>query len=148
MGLLERDDRPGLRPEPRVVAFGPGLLGRRKATPMAEEEFREPVTAAEQVGANVFATPQQIAGGFFLLRRNVNGGERAGAIQHGKLACIAAVSLDAIAGPPRNQRGRDHIAWHVVSGECPLQFEATRAGFVAAGARSLALDARDEAQNR
>jgi len=43
---------------------------------VAEEEFREPVTAAEQVGANVFAAPQQFAGGFFLLGGNVNGGER------------------------------------------------------------------------
>jgi hypothetical protein len=53
---------------------------------MAEEEFREPMAAAEQVGANIFAAPQQIADGFFLLGRNVNRGEGPGAIQHRQMA--------------------------------------------------------------
>jgi len=94
MGVLEGGDGPGLRPEPHGVALGPGLLGRGEATPVAEEEFREAMPGTQHVGADIFAAPQQIAGGFFLLGRNVNGGERAGATEHGELTRIAAVGFE------------------------------------------------------
>jgi hypothetical protein len=60
------------------------------------------VIAPREVGADVFATPQQIPGGFLLLGGNVNRSEGAGAIEHGELPRIASVGLDAIAGPPRD----------------------------------------------
>jgi hypothetical protein len=41
------------------------------------------VIAPREVGADVFATPQQIPGGFLLLGGNVNRSEGAGAIEHG-----------------------------------------------------------------
>ena len=114
------------------MAFGPRLLGRGEATAVAEEEFRESVTRAEEIGADVFATAQEIARGLFLLGGNVNGGERAGAIEHGELAGIAAIGFDAIARPPRNERRGDDVARNAVRRQRALQFEATRAGFVAA----------------
>ena len=68
------------------------------------------MSGAQQIGANVFAAAQQIAGGFFLLGRNVNGGQRAGAIQDRELAGVAPIRLDAIARPAGNQRRRDDVA--------------------------------------
>ena len=65
---------------------------------------------AQQIGADVFAAPQQIAGRFFLLGRNVNRRQRPGPIQHRELRGIAPIRLDPIARPPRNQRRRDHVA--------------------------------------
>ena len=103
---------------------------------------------AQQIGADVFATAQEIARGFFLLGRNVNRGEGAGAIEDGELAGIAAIGFDAIAGPTGNQRGRDDVARDAVRGQRALQLEATRAGFVAALHRALAAQALDEAQDR
>ena len=132
MRLLERGERPALGLQPVGMAFRPRLLGRGEAAAVAEQEFREAVPRAEEIGADVFATPQQIAGGFFLLGGNVNGRERAGAIQDGELAGIAAIGFDAIAGPPGNERGRDDVTRDAVRGERALELEATRAGFVAA----------------
>src|SRR5215216_2700242 len=104
MRLIEGGQRPCLRPEPDLVAFGPGLFGAAEPTAVTEQEFREPVAAAQEIGPNVFTTAEEIAGGFFLLGRNVNGGERAGPIEHGKVTGVTAVGFDAIAGPARNER--------------------------------------------
>ena len=120
MGVLEGGDGPSLRPEPHCVALGPGLLGRREATPVAEEECREPMPGTQQIGADIFAAPQQIAGGFFLLGRNVNGGERAGATEHGELTRIAAVGVDAVPGAAGNQGGRDDVTRNAARRERPL----------------------------
>jgi hypothetical protein len=115
---------------------------------MAEEKFREPVASAQQIGANVLATAQQIAGGFFLLGGNVNRGQRARAIEHGELPGIATISLDAIARTPGNERGRDDVTPDVVRRQRTLQLEATRARFVTAADGSLAAEAFDEPEDR
>ena len=73
-----------------------------KRPAVAEEKLREPVAGAQQIGANVLATPQQIPRGLFLLAGNVNCGQRAGAIEHGELTGIAPVGFDAIASAPRD----------------------------------------------
>ena len=57
----------------------------------------------EQVGADVFAAAQQIARRFFLLGRDVDGGERAGAIEERELRRIAAIGFNAVAGTARNE---------------------------------------------
>ena len=62
MRLIEGRERPRLRPQPGVVALGPGLLGRGEAAAVAEQEFGEPMARAEQIGADVLATPQQSRG--------------------------------------------------------------------------------------
>ena len=103
MGLIQRRQRPRLGAQPGVVAFRPRLLRAGEATPMAQQKLGEPMPRAQQIGADVFATAQQITRRLFLLGRNVNGRQRPGAIQHRELAGVAAVCLDPIAGPPRNQ---------------------------------------------
>ena len=110
MRLVEGGQRPRLGAEPGVVALGPGLLGAGEAAAVAEQEFGEPMTRAEQIGADVFATPQQIARGFFLLGRNVDGGQRPRAVEHRELAGVAAIRFDAIARSARDQRRRNHVA--------------------------------------
>ena len=113
------------------MAHGPRLLGRREAPAVAEEEFGEPMARAEQIGADVLATAQQVAGGFFLLGGNVNGRQRAGAVEHRELAGVAAIGFDPVARAPRNQRRGDHVTGNPVRRERPLQLEAARARFVA-----------------
>jgi hypothetical protein len=75
---------------------------------------------AQEVGADVLATPEQIAGGFLLRGRDVNRGERAGALAEGERRGIAAVGLDAVTRTSGNQRRRDHVAGHVVGREGAL----------------------------
>src|SRR5437660_8883142 len=101
----------------------------------------------QEVRADVFATAQQIAGGLFLLRRDVNRRERAGAIEDGELPGIAAVGFDAIAGPAGNQGGCDNLTRNVMRGERPLELEATGPGFVTALHLSRPSKALDEAQD-
>ena len=148
MRLIERRDRPGLSPEPRVMAGGPGRLRPREPSAVAQQEFGQPVTRAQEVRANVFATAEQIAGRLFLLGGNVNRGEGLGAVQHRELRGIAAIGLDPIAGAARDEGGGDEVAGHPVGAECPLELKAAGARFVAAGDRPLASQALDEAQNR
>src|SRR4029453_11170118 len=107
MRLIECGQCPRLCPQPAVVAFGPSLLAGGEAPAVAEQEFRPAMTRSEPVSADVFATAEEIADRFFLLGRNVNGGERASAVEHRELAGVAAISFDAIAGPPGNQPGRE-----------------------------------------
>ena len=130
------------------MTFGPGPRGRRESAPVAEEKFREAVPGAQEIGANVFATAQQIAGGFFLLGGNVNRGKRAGAIQDRQLAGIAAVSFDAIAGTTRNQRRGDDVTRNLVRGQGALHLEATGAGLIATLHRPVTPDALNEPKNR
>jgi hypothetical protein len=132
MRLIKRRQRPRLGAQPGIVPFRPCLLRGGEAAPVAEQEFRESMAGAQQIGANVFATPQKIAGGFFLLGGNVNRGQRAGAEEDRQVSGIPAIRLDAVARPTRNECGG-----------------ATRAGLVAAPHRtSLAFDPPHEAENR
>ena len=110
MGLIQGGQRPGLGPQPHVVALRPGLLGGSEAPAMAEEELREAVPGAEQISADVLATSQEIPRGLFLLGWNVNGGERARAIPHGEVPGIPSISFDAIARTARDERGGDDVA--------------------------------------
>jgi hypothetical protein len=105
---------------------------------MTQEEFREAVPGAEQVGADVLAAAKEIARGFFLLGRNVNGRQGPGAGEDRELPGIAAISFDAIDGSTGNQRGRDDVTRDAVRREGTLELEAARASFVAALDRSRA----------
>lgn len=120
MRLVERGERPGLTSQPGLVALRPGFLGGGKAAAVAQEKFGEAVAGAEEIGADVFATPQQIARGFFLVGRNVNGGQRAGPIEDGQLARVATIGLNAVAGASGNERWRDDLAGNVVGAERAL----------------------------
>ena len=102
MRLRQCRQRPRLGVQPRMVARVPRALGLGKPATVAEQEFREPMPRAEQIGLNVFTTAQEIARGLVLLGRDMDRGERAGALEDGELARVAAVRLDAIARPARN----------------------------------------------
>ena len=51
----------------------PRLLGPGEATAVPEEKLREAVARPQEIGPDILAAPQQVAGGFFLLGRNVDG---------------------------------------------------------------------------
>jgi hypothetical protein len=106
------------------------------------------VSRPEEIGANVLSAAEEIPGSFFLLAGTVNGGERAGAVENRELGRVAPIGLDAIAGAPRDERGRDHVTGDVVGRQGSLQFEAARAGFVAALHGAPAAHALDESQDR
>jgi hypothetical protein len=108
----------------------------------------EAMPRAEEIGADVFATAQQVAGRFFLLRGNVDGGQRSGAIEERQLNRVAAVGLDAVARPSGNQAGCNDVARIVMRDQRALQLEAARPGLGAALDRPGAAHALDEAQNR
>jgi hypothetical protein len=148
MRLLERGQGPALDLQPFGMPFGPGLFRGGEAATMAQEEFRESMPRTQEVGADVLATPQQIARGFFLFGRDVNRREGAGAIEHGELPGIATVSFDAIAGTTWNERRSDDVTRNAVGRQRTLQLEATRAGFVATLHRMSARDPFNEASDR
>jgi hypothetical protein len=91
---------------------------------------------------------RSIPSGFFLLSRDVDGRQRAGAIEHGELTRIAAVGFHTVAGPAGNERRRNDVTRNVVSRQGPVQREPTRAGFVAALDRPVSLEKLEEAENR
>jgi hypothetical protein len=99
---------------------------------MPPEEFREAMASAEEVGADILATAEQIADRFFLFGGNVNRSQGAGPDEHGQVPRIASIGCDPIARPARNQRRRDDLARHLVRRQKPLQLEAARPRFVAA----------------
>ena len=103
---------------------------------------------AEQVGADVLATAQQIARGFFLLGGNVNGGERPGPVEDRQVAGVTTIRFDSIPRAAGDQGRRDHVAGNAPGREGALQLEAARPRFVAADHRALALDARDKPHDR
>jgi hypothetical protein len=96
---------------------------------------------AEQIRANVLATPQEIARRFFLLGWNVDRRERPGAIENGELTGVPAVRLDAVAGASGNQCRRDDVTRDVARLKKSLQLEA-------AGARLVATPHAPAAPNR
>ena len=148
MGVFEGGQRPALGLQPRGVTFGPGAFGGGKAAPVAEQEVREPMTRAQQVGPNVFPTAEQIARRLFLVARDMNRGQRAGAIEHRELPRVTTIGVDAVTGTARDQGRRDHVTGDVMSRQRALQLEAARPGFVATLDRPLAVQALDTAQNR
>ena len=120
VGLGERGQIPVLGLEPFGMALGPGFLGEREPAAMSQQEMGEAVPGSKQVGPQLAAASEEIADRFFLLGRNMNRGERAGAIEDGQLASIAAVRFDACTGAPRNQRGGDHVTRDVAGRQEPL----------------------------
>ena len=47
----------------------------------------------EEIGANIFAAPERVAGCLFLIGRHVDGRQGPGVIQHRHVARIAAACL-------------------------------------------------------
>ena len=102
---------------------------------------------AQEIRADVFPTPEQIARRFFLRGGNVNRGQCAGSIQHSQVSGIAAICLDAVPWTTRNERGGNHVARNLAGRERPSKLEAAGAGFLATPHRPLAANSLDESQN-
>ena len=81
MRLGERRHRPDLDAQPGVMSLRPSLFGTGKPPDVTQEKFRETMARAEEIGPNIFPTAKQVAGGFFLFGRDVDGGECARAVQ-------------------------------------------------------------------
>jgi hypothetical protein len=103
---------------------------------------------AQKIGANVFATPQQIACGFFLLGWDVNDRQCLGAIENGQLRGIAAVRLHAIARTARNQRRRNDVTRHAPRGQEALQCKSAGSRFITTPHRPSAAEPLDEPPDR
>lgn len=99
---------------------------------MPQEKFREPMTRTQEVGPNILPAAEEVPCGFFLLARDMNRRERAGAIEHGELHGVSSIRLNAIARSPRNQSGGDDLARHSSQRERPLQLKAARSRFITA----------------
>lgn len=115
------------------LGFGP-----RAAAPVAEQERAQPAAGPLEVPPRIFAGADQIARRFVSLTRHMDRGERAGPGKHRQLGGIATIGLDAIAGPAGNQAGGDNLTRDPAGLQIPIEFEATRAGFVTAAHWSLA----------
>ena len=102
------------------------------------------MTRAQQIGSNVFPTAEQIARRLFLVARDMNRGERAGAIEHRELPRVTTVGFDAVTGTARDQRRRDDVTGDVMGRQRALQLEAARPGLVATLYRPLAVQALDK----
>jgi hypothetical protein len=130
------------------MPFRPRLLRLGKPPAVTQQEFGQAVARAQQIGADVFATPQQIARGFFLLGGNVNRRQGAGTVENRELPRITPIRLDAIPWASRNQARRDNVARHLAGGQPALQFETTGTGFVATPDGTLASEAAHEPPDR
>ena len=105
---------------------GLGDRPARPPRPVPQQEFREPVAGAQQIGPNVFATPQQIADGLLRLGRDVDGHQRPGPVQHRELARVTPIRFNPITRAARDQGRRNDVARNARGRQCALQLEAAR----------------------
>ena len=96
MGLGQRGMTPVLGAQPGLMPRGPGGFRGHEATAVAQQKLGQPVSRAQQVGPNIFATAEQITRRFFVLGRNVNRRQGAGATEHGELCRIASIGFDPL----------------------------------------------------
>src|SRR5579864_2318823 len=90
--------------------------------PTAHEHLHEPMTAAPEVRADVFATATEIANRLLLGRGGRDHRQHARGVQFHELARITTVRLDSLAGFARDQRRRDDLAHNSARGlEPPLK---------------------------
>ena len=112
--VIQRGQRPGLRPQPRLVPLRPCVFGAGESPAMPQQKLRQAMARPQQVRSNIFTAAEQIACRFLLLGGDVNGGQGLGPIQDCQVRGVAAVRFHAIAWPSRNQRGRDHVTGDTV----------------------------------
>jgi hypothetical protein len=89
-----------------------------------------------------------VAERFLLGRRDVHGGERAGAKRESEITGIAAVGLDPVAGAFGDQRGRRHDAVLGLTAQVALEPEPARARLVDELQASAPGEFLDQAINR
>jgi hypothetical protein len=106
------------------------------------------VARSQQVGANLFATSQEIADGLFVFGGDMNGRQCASAVEHGELAGIPTIGFDAIAGPPWNQRRGDDVTRDAARRQKSLELETAGARFITTLHAALDGEARDKPSDR
>ena len=94
--------------------------------------------SAQEIRADVFTAPEEIARGFFLVSWNMNRRQGASAIQHRELTGIAPIRLDAIAGRRGIKRRRDDVARNLLRVNARCSSKPHGPGLVTAGHRALA----------
>lgn len=85
----------------------------------------------QQIRPNVFAAAQQIASPSSCPVGTAPV-SACPPVEHGQLAGIPSVRLDAITRPPRNQRGRDDVGRHLAPRQIALQLKPAGPRFVVA----------------
>ncbi len=138
IGLVE-----ALGADPGEVPAGPTFAVAPDAV-VTQEELRKPVAGAQDVLAEVLAQAQQVAHRLVLSIGHAHRGEFAGAQQATELARVAAISLHAIAGSHRDQRGSDHLTGHAKPRQAALKLVPVRAGLVAAADQLRSTPAADQ----
>ena len=113
------------RVRPRQLVDPPAVPLRPRSTRIvqspAQQQLAEAVPASLPVRARIIPSSTQVANRFRGRRRGLNRRQHPRPMQLRELARIASVGLDALAGLPRYQRRRDHLALHPTPFELPLQ---------------------------
>ena len=111
----------------------------------SEEERFQPQLRVLARHARGIARATQIAEGFVLDRRHVDGGEIARAQEPRELDGVTPIRLHAVAWLLRDQRRRDHLTRQALRGEIPVEAVATRSRFIGERERAcLALQASQQ----
>ncbi len=111
---------------------------------LAQEEGFQAEAGGFQIVHGILAGPGQVADGLVLDLGNVDRVEVTGTQQAGERDGVAAIGLDPIPRPLRDERGGDRMAGQLLAGEIAVQPVAARAGLVgeqqAAGLRFQGAD--------
>jgi hypothetical protein len=145
--LGERVGQPLAR-EPGLMLLGPGLLAFAVDVAVAQQLLGDPVARRGARPAQVLAGPDMVTQPLLLGRGRLNEGELAGAVEAHQLLGVAAVGLDAIAGPDRHQRRRDHIAGNPHAREQPKQVVTARPRLVRDGQTVRAAEPVEQTPHR
>lgn len=119
-----------LRRKPQTMFAGP-MVAIGIDAPMAQEKTQNLLAGAPQGLHRRLTSATEITHGFMGVVGNPNRRQLPRAEQRGLGHGVAAIGLDVIAGPRRDQRRRDHHAFVPEHGDLPVKAVATRTGFVA-----------------
>ena len=118
-------------------------------SPMAQEKALQVLAGLAEHAPRGGPRPHQVAHRFVGGIRHPHGCQLAGAVQPGQRGGIAAIGLHPVAGPARDQRGRNHPAVLAEPGQQAMDALAARSGLVAEAELPVAaLQARDQAMQR
>ena len=111
---------------------------------MAEDKGAEPLSRSQEIPSDVFAGTDEVPCGFFSIRGDVDGGQRAGAIQHGQLRGVAPVRFDPVAGASWDESWGNDLTRDPARRKKPVELESARPGLVTAVDGPLLPDLVDE----
>jgi hypothetical protein len=106
--VLRRDGEAEIGQPAAIRARPAGASGI--ASTLAEQERLQPVLRLCGQADGIFAGADEIAQGFIIGRRDVDGGQLASTMQPGQSGAITSIRLDPITAPLRHARGIDDDA--------------------------------------